>query len=185
MQEATVPPRELRERDRHVRRAERRDAEGARFLAEERGSDGTCQHAAGLALVAAGADRRVSLDVLDRGQPGTQRATDVGHGRVPFQVDERRVLVAGAIPGGREAVRQPVAGRCSHDLDVPQLAVRDVGADPVVEPEAAAGLRPESEVRVPAAGQQQEVRLRAVDSFATAQVDDLDQLRPRGLEHRG
>ena len=102
---AAIPARQLRERHRHVWRAVRRDAEGAGLLAEECRGDRTGQHAAGLALVAARPDRRVPLDVLDRRQPCAQRTTDVGHGRVPFQVDERRVLVAGAVPRGRGAVR--------------------------------------------------------------------------------
>ena len=66
-------------------------------------------HVRELALLGAGADRRVALDVLDRAKPGADRAAHVGDGRVALEVDEHRVLVAvGQREGGASGRPSPV-----------------------------------------------------------------------------
>ena len=148
---AAVAAREQRERDGHVRRAERRRPELARVHLQQLRGDADRVDVGELALLGAGADRRVALDVLDRAQAGADRAAHVGDGRVALEVDEHRVLVAvRQREGGR--VGQALAGQPADALDPAQLAVGHGRADPVVPAQAAAGLAPEVDARAPAAG---------------------------------
>ena len=62
--------------------------------AEQLGDDADRVHVRRLPLVGARADRRVPLDVLDRGEAGAERAAEVGDGGVALEVDEHRLLVA-------------------------------------------------------------------------------------------
>src|SRR5260370_29765382 len=77
-------------RNRHVRWAERRHAHRANGLPELGGDDRGLVDARRLALVAAGADRREPLDVLDGLHAGPEGSPHIRDGDVPFQVDEMR-----------------------------------------------------------------------------------------------
>ncbi len=100
-QPAAVAAGQRGEGDRSVRRPERGGAGRAHRDAEQFGGDPRGEDAGRLALVVRRADGGVALDVLDRAQPGPDRAGDVGHGGVPLQVDE-----LGAARGGG-GVRHP------------------------------------------------------------------------------
>ncbi len=148
---AAVTAGEQRERDRYVRRPERRRAELARMDAEQLGGDSDRVHVRRLALVGAGADRREALHVLDRAQARADRAAYIGDRGVALQVDEAHVLVAVGQREGRR-VRKARAGRAADTLDASCFAVRDRRADPVVPAQPAARLAPEVDARAPAAG---------------------------------
>ncbi|MEJ7696927.1 MAG: hypothetical protein WKF78_10015 [Candidatus Limnocylindrales bacterium] len=168
-QRAPVARGKLSEADRHGRRSEGRHPDRADLLAEDRGGDGARDHARCPALVDPGPDRRVALDVLDRFEAGAERPLQVLHGRVATEVDI--VGGPGVVRGGagrrhdpgRGDVAEPLdlAGGRADDLDpaVRTGSVRDEGRDPLVEPEGAPSVGPERDVRVPAAGYEQEVRL--------------------------
>ena len=123
--------------------------------------------AAGAALLDARADRRVALDVLDRLQAGAERALEVGQRRVATRVEvvvPGRVAVLGRHdPGRRRSRRGP---RCRRRRPRPRSSatvgggrVRDEGRDALVVAQRAAGVGPQRDVRVPAAGHEQEVGL--------------------------
>ena len=148
---AAVAARQERERDRQVRRPEGRRPELAGMHLQQFCRDADRVHVRELALLGAGADRRVALDVLDGAKPGADRAAHVGDGRVALEIDEHRVLVAvRQREGGR--VGQPLPGQAADALDPGELAVRHGRADAVVPAKAAARLAPEVDPRAPASG---------------------------------
>ena len=138
------------------------------LLAQDRRRDRAGDDPAGLALLDARADRRVALDVLDRCQAGPERPLQVAHGRVALEVDVMgRPRVLGRGPGRRHdpgrgdpAQALDLAGGGADDLDVcGRVPSGTKAAMRVVEAERAAGVGPEGHVRVPATGDEQQVRL--------------------------
>ncbi len=117
---------------------------------EQLGDDADRVDVRRLSLVRAGADRRVPLDVLDRGQTGAERAPDVGDGGVPLEVDEHRVLVS-VRQAKRRSVGKPAPGETAGALDARELAVGHRRADALVPAQPSAGLAPEVHARAPAA----------------------------------
>ena len=134
---------ERREQHRRVRRAVVAEAHLADLEPQRRGDDATGVDARGLALVLAGADRGVALDVLDTAHAGTRRAPHVGDALVAVQVDEVRVPLARLTLGGGhqpQLARLPGGGLAAGAADGERLdreagrgGSRAAGERPVTE----------------------------------------------------
>ena len=133
----------------------------------------------GLALVGAGADRGVALDVLDRAQAGAHARAEVGHRDVALQVDEalsrprrrHRPTSSPALSGTRRPVAVPTAStvpRCRRPATT--RAIRSS------KPELPRPVTGRARCRVPAAGTRAGRRSsgRPIGrAAAPAQVEDL------------
>ena len=79
--------------------------------------------ARGLALVGAGADRGVALDVLDRAQAGADGPARVGHGGVALEVDEvRRPTLRRRPARASSSTASPSAPSATGSRPVPRTA---------------------------------------------------------------
>ena len=153
---AVIPARHQAERDRDVGRAEGRHADRTHGLPELRRDDGRLIDAGGLALVAAGADRREPLDVFDRAHTGTQGPAHVRHGDVPLQVDEmgrpfRPITRDHPVRHDRSlAAPGQVSGRRPDDVDIWCRAIRYEAGQTLVVSKPALRLAVEMQRRVEA-----------------------------------
>ena len=119
---AAIAARQRGERHRRVRRSMGGRAQLAQRQPGELGDDPGRQHTRGLSLIMSGADRGVALDVLHRAHPGSDRAGDVGDGRIALQVDEvggqrRRVHPVGADAPAASPPGRPTAGVTAGPTD--------------------------------------------------------------------
>ena len=142
-QRAHVAPGERPEGDRRVGWAEGGVTVGGDVGAAEAGQDGEAGDVGGLALVGAHAERRVALQVLDRGIAFARRQRDVGRRHVVLQIDE--VLGAALGVAGRRH-RLVGAGRLLRSDGGPRCLG---GASAGPEPGARRGIG----ARRPALGQ--------------------------------
>ena len=105
-------------------------------------------------------------------------------GRVALQIDvvpvpgARRVRVGRWHDPQRPDVRKPVAGRRSHRTHVTEGSIRNEGRDPLVKAQCAAGLTPQADVRVPAAGDQQQIGFDRPAGTTTIRRPDGDRGEP-------
>ena len=164
-----IPASHQSEGNRHVRRAVGRHADCADRLSELCCDGRALVDASGLSLVAAGADGRKPLDVLDRAHARAERLLDIGYGGVSLQVHEvRRPIptIAGNHPVGRDrplAASTEIAVGRADDLDSANRLVGDEAGEAVVVSKFALGLAEEVEGGIEAAGNAEEV---ALDSSA-------------------
>ena len=147
-------------RQRHRRRAcagrPLRIGVGSEELVHDRGREDPARSA----LVDRRPDVRRALHVLDRHESGLQRALDVGDRLVALQVHEvRRVVPGGFEPEGLVPGKPVTVSRPDRLEPGRRVAVRPEGRQPLVVTQAAADRSPQGEVRVPAAGDQQQIAI--------------------------
>src|SRR6266702_3874051 len=175
------------ERNRHIRWAECRHADGPDRLAQLRRDDGRFVDAGRLALVAAGADCGEPLYVLDGAHAGIQGAAHVGHRDVALQVDEMRrpiAPIAGDDPVRHDralAAAGQVAGGRTDYLDVGWRRVRDEARQAFVVSKSTLRLAEEVERRVESTGNAKQVALDLAARTAARECGEDDGANARTL----